>query len=526
MAINYFHSPEVSEIVIALVGGIGVDHTKIGEMITDRLSKFNYLTHSIRISHVVLPKLVDATSLPLDKYKRATLMMDIGNEARAKHADEGIAALGAIAEIHNSRKSEDGLFAINRTAYIISSLKRPEEVAYLRQVYQGGFYLLGVYSSEKHRQNLLENTGKGMLAEQAKLLIKRDQAEQGAFGQETRKTFALSDFFIEENGDDTRLRSQIHRIVDLLFGHPYTTPTFDEYAMFLAVASSLHSADLSRQVGAVIARNDEVLSTGANDCPRAGGGLYWPEYCNETKAYHDREGGRDHTLKYDTNFRMRETIFASIANSFGDKKSRNAVLKALSSSQLNSLTEFGRMVHAEMEALLNCARNAISSRDASMYTTTFPCHNCAKHIVAAGLKEVIYVEPYPKSKALEFYTDSITEENDSKKVRFRPFIGVGARQFLNLFSMELGNGRAIKRKNNKDGNILEFDHATAETRVPLRYFSYLETEDSISKEINKLTAPPPCPPTPAPRLNKQATKRANPKRSLSQSGRNKRTQHP
>ncbi|MDN3612645.1 hypothetical protein QWZ16_23945 [Vibrio ostreicida] len=26
----------------------------------------------------------------------------------------------------------------------------------------------------------------------------------------------------------------------------------------------------------------------------------------------------------------------------------------------------------------------------------FPCHNCAKHIVASGIKRVVYVEPYPK----------------------------------------------------------------------------------------------------------------------------------
>lgn len=514
MAIDYFSSPEVSEIVIALVGGIGIDHSKVASNISERLSKFNYTTHSIRISHDVLPKLVDADSVPVNKFERAGFLMDIGNKAREKHKEEGIAALGAIAEIHGLRKLENNGVQIRRTAYVIGSLKRPEEVAHLRQVYQGGFYLVGVHSSEKHRQELLQNTGKGMTAIQAKELITRDQAEQGSkYGQETRKTFTLSDFFIEEDGNDNSLRSQIHRIIDLIFGHPYITPTFDEYAMFLAVASSLHSADLSRQVGAVIARNEEVLSTGSNDCPRAGGGLYWPEYCSSSKAYTDREGGRDHTLKCDTNFKEREKIFQSIANNFKGKQ-RQQVLEALSNSPLTSLTEFGRMVHAEMEALLNCARNAISSRDASLYTTTFPCHNCAKHIVAGGLKEVIYVEPYPKSKALQFYKDSITEDaSDETRVRIRPFIGVGARQFLNLFSMELGNGRSIKRKNDKDGNILVFDYATAETRIPLRCFSYVETELSIFDVISKITTPPPCKQTHVPPTKMEAPQKRSSSRS-------------
>ena len=44
--------------------------------------------------------------------------------------------------------------------------------------------------------------------------------------------------------------------------------------------------------------------------------------------------------------------------------------------------------HAEMEALLSCARSGVSTRGATLYSTTFPCHNCAKHIIAAGVARV------------------------------------------------------------------------------------------------------------------------------------------
>ena len=73
-----------------------------------------------------------------------------------------------------------------------------------------------------------------------------------------------------------KFKNSLWRILDLIFGSPYLTPTFDEYAMFMAFTSSLRSADLSRQVGAVIANNNEIIASGANDSPRAGGGLYWP----------------------------------------------------------------------------------------------------------------------------------------------------------------------------------------------------------------------------------------------------------
>ena len=93
--------------------------------------------------------------------------------------------------------------------------------------------------------------------------------------------------------------NSISRFIDLIFGEPFITPSFDEYAMFMAFTSSLCSADLSRQVGAIVARNNEILSSGANDCPQFGGGLYWPKK-NESGKYNDVENGRDYKKGYDS----------------------------------------------------------------------------------------------------------------------------------------------------------------------------------------------------------------------------------
>lgn len=51
-----------------------------------------------------------------------------------------------------------------------------------------------------------------------------------------------------------------------------------------------------------------------------------------------------------------------------------------------------------------------AAREATLYSTTYPCHGCAKHIVAAGISEVVYYEPYPKSRALALHDDSIQED--------------------------------------------------------------------------------------------------------------------
>ena len=158
--------------------------------------------------------------------------------------------------------------------------------------------------------------------------------------------------------------------------------------------------------------------------------------------------------------------------------------KILKESKISDLTEFGRIVHAEMDALLSCSRGGIPTIDAVLYCTTFPCHNCAKHIIASGIKRVVYVEPYPKSRALDFHSESIqlkTEldatDLDENLVVFEPFIGVGPRRFLDLFSMSLGSGSKLKRKN-KDGTTLDWDKSTAPIRTPLLTKSYLEIEQA------------------------------------------------
>jgi deoxycytidylate deaminase len=127
---------------------------------------------------------------------------------------------------------------------------------------------------------------------------------------------------------------------------PFRTPTSAEHAMSLAFAGSLRSADLSRQVGAVVvSQAGEVIATGANDVPRYCGGLYWP----------GSDGQRDYIRGNDSNKVEIEKIVQDILQKSQDRPtppSGSELEKALRASRLRDLTEFGRAVHAEMEALL------------------------------------------------------------------------------------------------------------------------------------------------------------------------------
>lgn len=477
-----------SELVIGLVGAVGTEIGRVADIIEERLQHvFKYTISRVHISREVIPQLVPAEALEhKDQYERINKLMDAGDNARATTGDNSILALGAVERIFFNRVTDDQDKPAHagRRAYIILSLKHPAEVIRLREIYPSGFYLFGIHADEKQRlDNLVEE--KSITLDQAKMLADRDADERLPYGQRLIDTFHLSDFFLRFDGDDKQLKRNTHRVLDIMFGHPYKTPTFDEYAMFLAFAAALRSADLSRQVGAVIGLREEILATGANDVPKKGGGLYWPVINKETRTIEDLADGREYTLKRDTNRLEQQRIIDGILHNAEQKGIDRQVLSScLEDSGIRDLTEYGRMVHAEMEALLSCARNTISARGATIYCTTFPCHNCAKHIIASGITRVVYVEPYVKSRAADFHKDSISMgfDEDQDKVLFEPFVGIGPRRFFDLFSMGLGSGFEVVRKVS-DGSVLGWRGKEARLRIPMRPFTYLDLEAWATEEF-------------------------------------------
>jgi cytidine deaminase len=276
-------------------------------------------------------------------------------------------------------------------------------------------------------------------------------------------------------------------MIEIWFGYPYHTPTFDEYAMFMAFSAALRSADLSRQVGAVIARNEMILATGANDCPRFGGGLYWPAPDNQG-AIGDIDRGRDYKRESDSNRIEQLRMIEDISSKFSELGvPAEKAKEILESSRLRDLTEFGRVVHAEMEALLACGRLGISTVDSTLYSTTFPCHNCAKHIVAAGIKRVVYVEPYPKSKAIDFHDDSISTSTipEAGKVQFQPFVGIGPRRYFDLFSINGNNSYPLDRKDPMTGKSVKWAIERAKLRIKMAPDSYLGFELQATNKFSQ-----------------------------------------
>jgi len=299
----------------------------------------------------------------------------------------------------------------------------------------------------------------------------------------------LADYFV--NGSKSKekenegIEEQLDKYLNLLFSEKIITPTVDEYGMFLASSAAIRSSDLSRQVGAAIINpTREVISLGANEVPAAGGGQYWED---KEEKYRDIEAG------FDPNFKRKKEILGQVLdvakeNLSLEKNDKVNILKNieenLKKTDIFELTEFARAVHAEMEAILSAGRVGVSVKDCCLYTTTYPCHNCTKHIINSGIKRVVYIEPYPKSLATELHQDSISncEDESGNKVKFEPFIGVSPRMYEVLFSAKTIEGKRKKRKDS-EGQV-KTDLADMRCSVPL--LNYFQRESIASFAIKEL----------------------------------------
>lgn len=483
-----------NEIIIGLVGALGVDFQIIIDSLKKKIERIGY-----NIKHITLSDQIKKYNpyLPTSKRiyikenpenERIKTLMDAGDELREYFERGDAVGVLALNKLRKMRENEGQSF---NNAYILKSLKHPEEVITLRRIYGPGFFLIGIHASHEKRKktlskaiaNSLFKTRNQEVYDHISLeLMNRDKNASTNFGQKVSKTFHLADVFVSLD-DEKRAEEDIERFIELIFGNPHITPTKDEYAMFIAYATSLKSGDLSRQVGAAITnKQGEILSAGTNDVPSPEGGLYWED--SEPKK-RDYDRGNDSNKEKITN--LINEIESKLRDEYGDKFEDSDLHEILRKTELNNITEFGRSVHAEMDAITQAARLGVSIKDSELFTTLFPCHNCTKHIIASGIKRVVYIEPYPKSLAEDLHDDAITvDQKKNGKVLFKTFIGVGPYRFLDLFSLKTRTLRELVRKGS-DGKVIEWCEEEAIPRLPLLQKSFLEQEDfEISEMLSEI----------------------------------------
>lgn len=122
--------------------------------------------------------------------------------------------------------------------------------------------------------------------------------------------------------------------------------------MDLARMVATRSTCTRRQVGAVLVRDKRILATGYNGAPSG------MAHCSDIGCLREAMGIPS-----------------------GERQ------------------ELCRGLHAEQNCLVQCSRYGISSEGATIYTSLEPCITCTKMIINAGIKRVVFIEPYPDELA-------------------------------------------------------------------------------------------------------------------------------
>lgn len=136
-------------------------------------------------------------------------------------------------------------------------------------------------------------------------------------------------------------------------------PTYDEYFMKMTQVVATRSTCLRRNVGAILVKNKHILSTGYNGAPK---GL---KHCSEVGC-------------------LREKLNVHP----GERH------------------ELCRGLHAEQNAIIQASVFGVSIDEATLYCTAAPCSVCAKMLINAGIKEIVYQESYPDELAQQMLTEA------------------------------------------------------------------------------------------------------------------------
>lgn len=478
------------ELVIGLCGPIGTNMNFLTERLVEILTeKFAYKCIVIKLSDLIKKHGDITLNQGASEFERYQALIDGGNKLRNTYSSAVLAEL-AINEItvnreeeKSSSKSEE--FKSQRVCFIIDSIKNKEEFELFKLIYREIFYFIGVFSPMEIRVKNLKN--KLMKEEEIYKLIDRDSGEEYEHGQMVTDTFVRSDFFLRiDDSSSSHIDVKILRFLNLLFEASIITPTIHENAMYLATSAAGNSACLSRQVGACITDSKgEVLSVGWNDVPKVDGGVYQSALEQNTSDKRCMNIGVGECF----NDKEKKIITKELTDVLIDKgiikeDDRLKTIEVIKKSRIKELIEFSRAVHAEMLAIIFASQKSGSMIiGGKLFCTTYPCHNCARHIIASGIKEVYYIEPYRKSLALKLHDDAITENENSNdnKVKILMYDGISPSRYLDFFKMD-------KNKRKKDGVKIKthYKKIFPKNTLSLQAIPYLEqqvTKDLANKKL-------------------------------------------
>ncbi len=316
-----------------------------------------------------------ATDKGLVEPKREDLQ-NIGDDLRKDNRD--IDDYNYLAKVVS-----DEIDASSAEKFVVKSIRHHHEIKY----FGNRFRRFVIFNIDAPREIRYERVKEQYTREE--IFDRDDERDSGEgqppYGQNMRLCVDYSDIVTNNIGDLDELYEKINRYIELINTPGKHLPLDSEIHMADAWLQSMKSGCLKRTVGAVIARNGQVIASGYNSVPR-------PKEINSCMdlgyCYRD-------IIRKCSECNTKIQLILEKCNNCGniiDKHTRAVLAKNL---------DLCRAIHAEERAILQkpILGDGISFKETILYTTTFPCIMCAKKIVEIGIGEVYYIEPYPFREA-------------------------------------------------------------------------------------------------------------------------------
>nr|WP_281720354.1 deaminase [Nitrosomonas nitrosa] len=336
-------------------------------------------------------------------------LQDIGDEKRTERLDYWV-----VKALENVPDTEE---------LVIDGVRNLAEIQALRKRFSNCF-ALAVVASHDTRWERVKDTVYDKDYKAFERDDQRDADEDLPNGQQVEKCVQDADCVIWNEADlrpsavrDEQLLNKLRPEILLMRGDSPRYPTPEETYITSAYAASHSSRCLKRFVGAVIVSDRGIpLSLGHNENPVG------MKPCESEYRFCFKDANMHAKLEAMKNVHCPEcgVKHETVSDPWRCSQCR-ANLKLLFFPSRNM--ELCTAVHAEERAIRSLGDR--SADGATMYVTTFPCFQCSRYIVDAGIARVVYVEAYPIKEAQQFL-----ERNNVVVV---PFEGFKAKAFYRIF---------------------------------------------------------------------------------------------
>jgi deoxycytidylate deaminase len=459
---------DASSVIIGLTGSFGSGSSYVADSIRKIAPQGKYKYY--KLSSIIREHLAAVGN----SNPSITEMQDKGNQLRKEHGRGYL-----ISEV--LKRIDPEWDRVKDYGVIIDGIKNEYEVYSLRQF--PFFLLISVQAVKDVRLKRLLTEKKITSEKDFDLIERRDKNESLDYGQQVSKCDYLSDIILlndknipktaeaKRNEFGRRIYDKYIKLIENVHEgkKPDTTPSSNELCMTIAYALSKASNCQKRKVGAVVVNiehspkngddtgkkteNPFVISSGYNDVPLGSYHcLYEPgvEMCYRD---HLQEEFSENLLccpKCGTPIEVGEITcnhcqhkhkgFVKICKNPSCRREIDFVLKCKKEDcgqnifdlylpggkdSPGKLLDMCRALHAEETALLTLSRNNHSNGDIVLFSTTQPCVLCSNKIVAAGIKRVVYSEPYPMQGSLDVFSNG--------KVIADRFEGVKSSAYFKLY---------------------------------------------------------------------------------------------